>query len=219
MLSRLELIVFLGVVPILVLVADKIVGRIRDNQLPAGSIVLATPIPETAHIRPGTRWTQVGTTIVFMGNMMLTLFVAIASIFDFWLVLPQVLFIHLPVWVNWLGIVFGLAMDLIGIVVRYYNVNYRAVFNDLKGKYVLATGGPYKAVRHPIYSATCGLTIAIFLITEFWPLLLTVLCWGALRKQAIYEEQTLRTIFKEEYEAYYVRTGRFFPLSLNRTRK
>lgn len=77
----------------------------------------------------------------------------------------------------------------------------------------LCTTGPFRFVRHPIYSG--GLMFAgpgaAFLINSWVVLLLPiVMCpiWSILVRK---EETLMTAVFGEEYRRYAARTGRFFP--------
>jgi protein-S-isoprenylcysteine O-methyltransferase Ste14 len=76
----------------------------------------------------------------------------------------------------------------------------------------LITHGPYRWVRHPLYSAGLLLCVSLTLLTALWTLgvgmliPLAVLLW-----RTPLEEARLVATFGEEYRAYMRRTGRFFP--------
>jgi len=81
----------------------------------------------------------------------------------------------------------------------------------MKANYVLATGGPYKYIIHPMYIAKALLVIFFFLATGIWISLLGALSWLGLVSQAKLEEEVLTQKFGKEYENYIKTTGRFFP--------
>lgn len=76
----------------------------------------------------------------------------------------------------------------------------------------LITHGPYRWVRHPLYSAGLLLCVSLTLLTALWALgvgmliPLAVLLWRTPR-----EEARLIALFGDEYRAYMRRAGRFFP--------
>jgi protein-S-isoprenylcysteine O-methyltransferase Ste14 len=76
---------------------------------------------------------------------------------------------------------------------------------------VMATGGPYHYIRHPMYVAKVIQSVCIFFMTGLWPVLLGAPFWIALPKQAAGEEAAMRAKFGIQYEEYLLRTGRFFP--------
>jgi len=93
----------------------------------------------------------------------------------------------------------------------YYNVNYLPLTRSIPSKYVLATGGPYRIVRHPMYLDYLILNITLFLATGLWILGVVALGWLTLHRQMVAEEKTLRIMFDEVYDEYQTRTGQLFP--------
>jgi protein-S-isoprenylcysteine O-methyltransferase Ste14 len=77
----------------------------------------------------------------------------------------------------------------------------------------LCTTGPYRFVRHPIYSGGILLaSVAVALILNSWimlalPILMHVLYSVLVRK----EESMMEAVFGEEYKRYAAQTGRLFP--------
>jgi protein-S-isoprenylcysteine O-methyltransferase Ste14 len=190
-------------------IISRLAMQHRGNYLPPGTVILDNPLPNAQNSPVGTQYSRVGLTIAFELGVWLAIFVIIACIFDFWNFLPITLFFELPIWLNWVGMVSSWILNVWGLVAMYYNVNFTLAF--WKGKHLLATGGPYKWVRHPQCTATCIFSISFFLATELWPALLGIFFWGAVRAQAIAEEKLLQKNFREAYEKYYKTTGRFFP--------
>ncbi|OLS13490.1 MAG: isoprenylcysteine carboxyl methyltransferase [Promethearchaeota archaeon CR_4] len=211
MLGRFELLSLLGGTLIIMILVNRIAKYLRGNILPPGSVMVGNPLPESGDPAPVTRGSLVGLLFAIGSGLCFSIFTLIACIFDFWYLIPTFFFIRLPVWLNWAGIASGWAIDAWNLAAMYYNVNFTLAFKRLKGTYVLATGGPYKWVRHPVYAAGCVFAISIFLVTEFWLLLLGILFWGTVRAQAIEEENLMRKTFGAVYEHYYHTTGRFFP--------
>jgi protein-S-isoprenylcysteine O-methyltransferase Ste14 len=87
-------------------------------------------------------------------------------------------------------------------------VPYAAVFKD----HQLITSGPFRLVRHPIYSGVLALTLGAGLgtlngfLVILWPLVAL-----AISVQAGSEEALLQTKFGASYDDYARRTGRFIP--------
>lgn len=81
----------------------------------------------------------------------------------------------------------------------------------MKGQYILATGGPYKFVRHPMYTEKIFVLIFLFLATGVLLILLGLLGFIWLPKQAKGEEQLLLELFGEQYLNYMNKKGRFLP--------
>jgi len=211
MLGRFEILVGIGGPMVIGLIFEVIVRKKRQKgYLPPGSIVVEGPEPEKRGMPPSTPWVRRASTIGISFVSFFSFWALIVSIFD-WLSTPAILIFDLPPWVNWGGMV-ALWFEVIwGLSVLFYNVNYTALFLGMKGKYVMASGGPYKYLRHPAYVGKAIETLCIFLITGLLPVLLAVPFWGALPKQAAGEEAVMRELFGRQYEDYMQRTGQFFP--------
>jgi len=116
-------------------------------------------------------------------------------------------------WVRWLGL--ALALGALGLFVwvhrhlgRNFSVNLR-----ISGDQALVTTGPYRWVRHPMYTAFTVLHLAAFLMTANWFIGVTwmggLLLILALRVKR--EEAMMLAHFGEEYGLYMRRTGRLLP--------
>ncbi len=211
MLNRFEILGGLGGAYLAAIVIYVIAKRIFRNKLPPGSIVTDKALSETPSQAPGSRWSQLGTSTALGFGSFFTIITLILSIFDWWNFVPLYFFVDLPPWVNWMGIAGFLVVCVWAIAVMTYNVNYTPAFQGIKGKYVLATGGPYKWMRHPMYVGKIAQAFCIFFVTGLWPILFTILFWGAVRQQAIAEEEAMRILFGARYEEYIRCTGRFLP--------
>jgi protein-S-isoprenylcysteine O-methyltransferase Ste14 len=77
----------------------------------------------------------------------------------------------------------------------------------------LVTSGPYRWVRHPLYSGALTLLFSISLVFGDWILLGYSLAGFIIFRILVIpaEEQQLLETFGEEYEYYQRRTGRLFP--------
>jgi len=75
------------------------------------------------------------------------------------------------------------------------------------------TSGPFRYVRHPVYSAVVALQLAAalgtvnWLLLAIWPLLVAAMRLVPIPR----EEKLLREKFGEAYLDYAARTGRLFP--------
>jgi protein-S-isoprenylcysteine O-methyltransferase Ste14 len=78
--------------------------------------------------------------------------------------------------------------------------------------HTLIVNGPYRWIRHPLYSSAVLLAVAICLITANWFFVVTgagVLSVLILRTRT--EERNLVARFGDSYQTYMSRTGRFVP--------
>ncbi len=78
----------------------------------------------------------------------------------------------------------------------------------------LVVSGPYRIVRHPMYSAASMITFGLALATDLTPVLIgsgLLVLWLAF-VIVPFEERELRVLFGREYEEYMRRTSRMLPL-------
>jgi protein-S-isoprenylcysteine O-methyltransferase Ste14 len=126
-----------------------------------------------------------------------------------WLTWSQV---ELPRETRWVATVLGFAT----VPVTYWvfvtlgrNVSETILTKDSQS---LVTAGPYRWIRHPLYSAallTFGL-LSVVAASWFLALLVALAALG-IRAVAAKEEEQLRARFGAEYARYMARTGRFLP--------
>lgn len=82
----------------------------------------------------------------------------------------------------------------------------------IRDDHTLITNGPYRYVRHPMYSTIFVWALAYFLISANWLIGGSWLGLGlTVVAVAADEEEALIEIFGERYQAYARRTGRFWP--------
>ena len=121
--------------------------------------------------------------------------------------------IPFPAWVRWLGV--GLA--LAGFLLLEWS--HRALGKNWSDQpritqtQSLVQNGPYRRVRHPIYTAfllILGSTLLIaasWLVGGLWILAVSLDIFPRMR----YEEAAMLKQFGEEYQHYMQRTGRLLP--------
>jgi len=119
----------------------------------------------------------------------------------------------LPEWVNWLGYLTALVgVGLLAWAHATLGRNF-SPWLEIRGDHTLITGGPYRWVRHPIYSAGALLVLGSGLLTGNLLVLacpttaLAMLLWVRLPD----EEAMLRRTFGTEYDAWATGTGRLLP--------
>ena len=118
-----------------------------------------------------------------------------------------------PVWSRWLGVALGLAMiPAVHWVLRSLGRNVSETVLT-KSQHELVTHGPYRWIRHPLYTVGLMLLASIGLMTASWLILLFVLVMAVLMRIIVIprEERNLLGRFGDEYRAYMTRTGRFLP--------
>jgi protein-S-isoprenylcysteine O-methyltransferase Ste14 len=118
----------------------------------------------------------------------------------------------LPIWSRWLGV----AALLTGSALLVWT--FRTLGGNLtdtvvtRKKHTLVVHGPYRWIRHPLYSSAALLVVAISLIAANWFFLAAgVALLSILIVRTRTEEQNLVARFGDSYRRYIDRTGRFLP--------
>jgi protein-S-isoprenylcysteine O-methyltransferase Ste14 len=135
-----------------------------------------------------------------------------------WLLPPALLLLGLgEIRAGWVPVrLLGLAFGLGGAAVLVWGsaslgrllVHGAAILQD----HALITSGPYRFVRHPIYSGYLALLLGSGLgVLNAWLLLLWPLSLLGILIQAGSEERLLRSKFGQTYGRYAGRTGRLVP--------
>jgi protein-S-isoprenylcysteine O-methyltransferase Ste14 len=181
----------------------------RGNRLPSGSI--KKEASDSVDPAPGTNLSRLGIIIAMTGNRLAVIAIVLLSFFKLWANVPIFLTIPFPLWLNWLGLLGIWFHYAWGIAVLYYNVNYIPAFKSMPATFVLATGGPYRIIRHPYYVGDLFFTVFLFLTTGWWLLGISALGWITLPRQASEEEKALLARFGVIFEDYTKRTGRLLP--------
>jgi protein-S-isoprenylcysteine O-methyltransferase Ste14 len=121
--------------------------------------------------------------------------------------------IDLPNWLRWIGAVLGSLGAM--LLVWTQSVLGKNFFGGLKirEEHQLIQNGPYRWMRHPMYTAFLLLGLGFFFLSGNW---LIGGAWLAAIGLVIAtrmpgEEAMMAEQFGEDYEEYEVRTGRFLP--------
>jgi len=118
-----------------------------------------------------------------------------------------------PDWVRWLGVMLGL-LTLPAVYWVFSSLESNVSETVLtKSTHQLVTKGPYRWVRHPLYSTGLSLLVSIGLMTTSWLILAFTTGAFLLFRFLIVpmEEQQLLLKFGDDYRAMMNRTGRFLP--------
>ena len=121
--------------------------------------------------------------------------------------------VSLPIWLRWLGVGVGLAMlPLLYWLLRSIGNNISETFLT-KDNHALVTHGPYRWVRHPLYTVATVIFVALSLVAANWfmlamaALLIFMITFFVIPK----EETQLALKFGDAYRRYQQRTGKLFP--------
>ena len=140
----------------------------------------------------------------------ITIVLPLLHMFTRWLSLADY---ELPAWTGFIGIaIFAVALWLLWRSHADLGINWR-VTTELREKHTLVTGGIFKHIRHPMYSAHWLWGIAQALLIHNWiaglASLVVIVPLYILRVRR--EERMMLEQFGEEYRAYMGQTGRILP--------
>jgi protein-S-isoprenylcysteine O-methyltransferase Ste14 len=120
--------------------------------------------------------------------------------------------IGLPDELRWLGVVLGVLC--VFCIYWLFSSIGRGITptSATRTEHTLVTSGPYRWVRHPLYTIGCSLFITFGMIADNWFIaLLGILAFIAMAIRTPKEEANLIAKFGDEYREYMKRTGRFLP--------
>ena len=119
----------------------------------------------------------------------------------------------LPAWLRWAGVIVGLAtLPLLYWVLHSLGNNISETFLT-KQEHHLVTHGPYRWVRHPLYTVASAAFLALGLISAngFILAMSAVILLGVALFVVPREEGQLAAKFGDSYEEYRRRTGGLMP--------
>ncbi len=148
-------------------------------------------------------------TLIRIGGLILWLSPLVYLINPAWMAWSQ---IGLPDWVRWLGVVLGI-LSTFGIYWLFSSIGSGITpTSATRTEHKLVTKGPYRWVRHPLYTVGSSMFIAFGMMADNWFIaLLGILAFIGMAIRTPKEEANLLEKFGDEYREYMKRTGRFFP--------
>ena len=123
-----------------------------------------------------------------------------------WATLP------LPTWSRWIGVgLSAVAAPLLLWTHQALGKNW-SVPLEIREQHTLVTSGPYRWVRHPMYTTFFLQGLASLLVSANWVIGGSFLFQGIVAPSRVGEEEALMIEeFGDQYRAYMERTGRFLP--------
>jgi len=148
-------------------------------------------------------------TLIKLGGLLLWLSPLVYLLKPQWMVWSKV---GLPDWVRWLGAALGL-LCVIGIYWLFNSIGSGITpTSATRQQHILVTRGPYRWVRHPLYTIGASLFVAFGMMADNWFIAaLGLLTFILMAVRTPNEEANLIAKFGDEYREYMKRTGRFFP--------
>jgi protein-S-isoprenylcysteine O-methyltransferase Ste14 len=126
--------------------------------------------------------------------------------------------IPFPMWVRWIGVGLTVLSILLLVWVHHTLGTHWSTSLQLQEEHTLVTSGPYRWVRHPMYTALFGFFVGVLLISAFWPVApLVVISTLMLYTRIDKEEAMMIKQFGDAYRAYKQRTGRLLPRRIHRS--
>ncbi len=119
----------------------------------------------------------------------------------------------LPDWARWSGVIcFGFAMVLFWWVHKTLGKNWSPVL-EIRKNHKLITEGPYKFVRHPMYTVIWIWMLCQGMILSNWVVMIVgILTWSILYFVRLPDEEKMMIEeFSQEYKDYMKKTKRIIP--------
>jgi len=148
-------------------------------------------------------------TVIRLGGLVLWLSPLVYLIDPQWMTWSK---IGLPEWVRWLGIGIGI-LCTISVYWLFSSIGSGITPTSATRKeHKLVTSGPYRWVRHPLYTVGSSMFVAFGMMADNWFIaLLGILAFIGMAVRTPKEEANLIEKFGDEYRQYMHRTGRFLP--------
>ena len=121
--------------------------------------------------------------------------------------------IELPTWLRWAGAITGVISVALFFWVHYsLGKNFSSMLHT-RDDHKLITSGPYRWVRHPMYTVFYLIATSFFLLSANW--YIGLIWFGGFTFVIVTriesEERVMIEKFGEEYREYMKRTGKFLP--------
>ncbi|MCJ7789357.1 MAG: isoprenylcysteine carboxylmethyltransferase family protein [Candidatus Atribacteria bacterium] len=153
-----------------------------------------------------------GKTTFFLRILLFVLLLAFLILYSIYPPFMNLIHVDFPIWLRWLGTLFA----FIGVVLWIYSQavlgKYWSPQLQVQNEHKIITSGPYRVIRHPIYTSMFIWVIGLALFTANMVFaLLALLTIIGLILRVPKEEKMMIEQFGDEYKKYMQITGRFFP--------
>jgi protein-S-isoprenylcysteine O-methyltransferase Ste14 len=147
--------------------------------------------------------------VIRIGGLMLWLSPFVYLINPAWMAWSK---IGLPESVRWLGVGLGV-LCAAGIYWLFSSIGTGITpVSATRKEHKLSTSGPYRWIRHPLYTIGSSLFVSFGMMADNWfIILLGILAFIVMAVRTPKEEANLIEKFGDEYREYMKRTGRFLP--------
>ncbi len=148
-------------------------------------------------------------TLIKAGGLLLWLSPVLYLVNPRWMAWSQ---IGLPDWVRWLGVLIGI-LCMFSVYWLFSSIGSGITPTSATRKqHTLVTHGPYRWVRHPLYTVGSSLFISFGMMADNWFIAaLGILAFILMAIRTPREEANLIEKFGDDYRAYMKRTGAFLP--------
>ena len=148
-------------------------------------------------------------TIIRVGGLVMWLSPFVYLINPGWMAWSK---IGLPDWVRWAGVGLGILCTL-GVYWLFSSIGSGITpTSATRTEHQLVTSGPYRWVRHPLYTVGSSMFVAFGMMADNWFIAaLGIFSFVIMAVRTPQEEANLIEKFGDEYRSYMKRTGRFLP--------
>src|SRR5512138_703616 len=149
------------------------------------------------------------TTVVRIGGLILWLSPLVYLVNPAWMAWSK---IGLSEWIRWVGVGMGILCAL-GIYWLFSSIGSGITMTSATRKeHKLVTRGPYRWIRHPLYTFGSALFVSLGMMADSWFIAaLGALAFIPVAIRTPKEEANLVEKFGDKYHEYMKHTGRFFP--------
>jgi protein-S-isoprenylcysteine O-methyltransferase Ste14 len=153
-----------------------------------------------------------GKTTFFLRIILFVLFLAFLILYFIYPPFMNLIHFDFPIWLRWLGTLFA----FIGVVLWIYSQamldKYWSPQLQVQNEHKIITSGPYRVIRHPIYTSMFIWVIGLAIFTaNIGFALIALLTIIGLILRVPKEEKMMIEHFGDEYKKYMQITGSIFP--------